>query len=163
MLLRADSGHRVIERRTFLGVITSGLLAAPLAAGAETPGRVTKLGILSAVNPRTTTFTEAMIQRLRELGYVEGQNLVVEFRNAEGDVSRLPTLAAELVRLNVDVILAPGPEVTLHATRKATTTLPIVVAAVGAASGIDHLRRRHREYSDAGAVGNMVVAMPEWQ
>jgi|RhiMetdeSRZDD1v2_1073273.scaffolds.fasta_scaffold691499_1 putative ABC transport system substrate-binding protein len=130
MLLRADSGHRVIERRTFLGVITSGLLAAPLAAGAETPGRVTKLGILSAVNPRTTTFTEAMIQRLRELGYVEGQNLVVEFRNAEGDVSRLPTLAAELVRLNVDVILAPGPEVTLHATRKATTTLPIVVAAV---------------------------------
>jgi putative ABC transport system substrate-binding protein len=91
---------------------------------------VIKLGILSTVNPRTTTFNEAMIRRLRELGHVEGQNLVIEFRNAEGDVTRLPALAAELVRLNVDVILALGPEVTLQAARKATATVPIVIAAV---------------------------------
>jgi putative ABC transport system substrate-binding protein len=89
-----------------------------------------KVGILSAVNPRTTTFTEAMVQRLRELGYVEGQNLIIEFRSAEGDLTRLPGLAAELVRLNVDVILAPGPEVTVQAVRKATATIPIVVVAV---------------------------------
>jgi hypothetical protein len=65
-----------LDRRAFLEVLTGGLLAAPLvapfAAEAQTPGRVVKLGILSTVNPRTTTFTEAMIQRLRELGYVEG-------------------------------------------------------------------------------------------
>jgi ABC-type uncharacterized transport system substrate-binding protein len=110
--------------------MAGGLLAAPLAAGAQTLGRVIKVGILSTVNPRTTTFTEAMVQRLRELGYVEGQNLVIEFRNAEGDVTRLPGLAAELVRLNVDVILASGAEVTLQAARKATATIPIVIAAV---------------------------------
>ncbi len=97
-----------MDRRAFLEVLTGGLLAAPLvapfAAEAQTPGRVVKLGILSTVNPRTTTFTEAMIQRLRELGYVEGQNLVIEFRNAQGDVTRLPALAVELVSLNVDVL-----------------------------------------------------------
>ena len=111
--------------------MTGGLLAAPLAVGAQqTPGRVIKVGILSTVNPRTTTFTEAMIQRLRELGHVEGQNLVIEFRDAQGDVTRLPALAADLVRLNVDVILASGPEVTLQAARKVTATIPIVIAAV---------------------------------
>ena len=123
-----------MDRRAFLEVLTGGLLAAPLvapfAAEAQTPGRVVKLGILSTVNPRTTTFTEAMIQRLRELGYLEGQNLVIEFRNAQGDVTRLPALAVELVSLNVNVIVASGPEATLQAARKATATVPIVIAAV---------------------------------
>ena len=119
-----------MDRRTFMSSVTLGLLTAPLAARAQTPGRVIKVGILSTVNPRTTAFTEVMIQRLRELGYVEGQNLVIEFKNAEGDVARLPGLAAELVRLNVDLIVASGPEVTLQAARKATTTVPIVIAAV---------------------------------
>jgi len=120
-----------VDRRGFIHTMTGGLLAAPLAVGAQqTPGRVIKVGILSTVNPRTTTFTEAMIQRLRELGHVEGQNLVIEFRDAQGDVTRLPALAADLVRLNVDVILASGPEVTLQAARKVTATIPIVIAAV---------------------------------
>jgi len=119
-----------MDRRAFISRVILSLLAAPLAARAQTPGRVIKVGILSTVNPRTTAFTEVMIQRLRELGYVEGQNLVIEFKNAEGDVARLPGLAAELVRLNVDLIVASGPEVTLQAARKATTTVPIVIAAV---------------------------------
>jgi ABC-type uncharacterized transport system substrate-binding protein len=119
-----------MERRAFLCTVAGGLLAAPLAAGAQQAGRVIKVGILSTLNPRTTAFTEAMIQRLRELGYVEGQNLAIEFKNAEGDVARLPGLAAELVRLNVDLIVASGPEVTLQAARKATTSVPIVIAAV---------------------------------
>jgi putative ABC transport system substrate-binding protein len=118
-----------MNRRAFISGAVA-VLAAPLAAESQTPGRMMKLGILSTVNPRTTTFIEALIQRLRELGFLEGQNLVVEFRNAEGDVARLPALADELVRLNVDVILASGPEVTLQAARKATATLPIVIAAV---------------------------------
>jgi putative ABC transport system substrate-binding protein len=112
-----------MDRRAFIGTLVGSLLAAPLAARAQTPGRVIKVGILSTVNPRTTAFTEVMIQRLRELGYVEGQNLVIEFKNAEGDVARLPGLAAELVRLNVDLIVASGPEVTLQAARNATTTV----------------------------------------
>ena len=120
----------MVTRRAFLGTVAAGLFAAPLAARAQTPGRVIKLGILSTVNPRTTTFTEAMVKRLGELGYVEGQNLAIEFRNAHGDVARLPALAAELVHLNVDVILASGPEVTLQAARKATAAVPIVIVAV---------------------------------
>jgi putative ABC transport system substrate-binding protein len=119
-----------MDRRAFISGVTLAFLAAPLAAGAQQAGRVIKVGILSTLNPRTTAFTEAMIQRLRELGYVEGQNLVIEFKNAEGDVARLPGLAAELVRLNVDLIVASGPEVTLQAARKATTSVPIVIAAV---------------------------------
>src|SRR6266403_1633935 len=119
-----------MERRAFLTVLGAGLLAAPLAAEAQTSGRMIKLGILSTVSPRTTTVTEAMVKRLRELGHVEGQNFVIEFRNAEGDVTRLPALAAELVHLNVDAILASGPEVTLQAARKATATVPIVIVAV---------------------------------
>src|SRR5438309_2310788 len=125
-----DPWLQAMNRRVFLSAVTGSLLAAPLAAEAQTPGRMIKLGILSTVNPRTTTFTEAMVKRLGELGHVEGQNLAIEFRNAQGDVARLPTLAAELVRLNVDVILASGPEVTLQAARKATATVPIVIIAV---------------------------------
>jgi putative ABC transport system substrate-binding protein len=117
-----------MDRRTFLKGV--GLLAAPLAAEAQQTGRVTKIGILSTVNPRTATFFEAMVQRLRDLGHVEGQNLTIEFRNAGGDVTRLPALAAELVRLNVNVIFASGPEATLQAARKATATIPIVIGAV---------------------------------
>src|SRR5258708_38920989 len=119
-----------MERRAFLTVLGAGVRCAPLPAEAQTAGRVIKLGILSTVNPRTPTFTEAMVKRLGELGHVEGQNLAIEFRNAQGDVTRLPALAAELVRLNVDVILASGPEVTLQAARKATATVPIVIVAV---------------------------------
>ena len=119
-----------MDRRAFISGVTLAFLAAPLTVEAQPAGRVIKVGILSTLNPRTTAFTEAMIQRLRELGYVEGQNLVIEFKNAEGDVARLPGLAAELVRLNVDLIVASGPEVTLQAARKATTSVPIVIAAV---------------------------------
>ena len=72
----------------------------------------------------------AFAQRLRALGYVEGQNLIVEFRDAEGQAERLPDLAAELVRLQVDVIVASGTEATLRAARHATSTLPIVIVAV---------------------------------
>jgi putative tryptophan/tyrosine transport system substrate-binding protein len=128
-----------MDRRRFLLTSLAGALAAPLVAGAQPQGRVVKVGILSTVNPRTTTFTEAMVQRLRELGYVERQNLIIEFRNAEGDVARLPALAAELVRLNVDIILASGPEATLQAARKATGVVPIVIAAVD----FDPLSRGH--------------------
>jgi putative ABC transport system substrate-binding protein len=128
-----------MNRRRFLLISAASALTRPLDATAQPQGRMVKVGILSTVNPRTTTFTEAMVQRLRELGYVERQNLIIEFRNAEGDVARLPALAAELVHLNVDVILASGPEAALQAARKATGVVPIVIAAVD----FDPLARGH--------------------
>ncbi len=107
-------------------VIAGGLLAAPLAASAQQAAKVPRIGYL-ATNP-TPHLQEAFRQGLRDLGYVEGRNLVIEYRDAEGKSERLPALATELVALKVDVILASGTPAAL-ATKQATRTLPIVFTA----------------------------------
>lgn len=107
-------------------ILALGLLAAPLGAGAQQPGKVPRVGFLA--NTRSPG-TEAFQKGLRELGYVEGQNIIVEWSLAEGRLERLPELAAELVRLKVDVIVAPAPTY-VQAARKATTTIPIIFALV---------------------------------
>jgi len=84
---------------------------------------------LSTGNPRGIAIFQAFEQRLRELGYVEGQNLVIEFRDAEGRVDRLPGFAAELVRLNVDVIVVASDPAT-RAAKEATARIPIVMVGV---------------------------------
>jgi putative ABC transport system substrate-binding protein len=121
----------MMERRPFLiMMIAGGLLAAPLAIEAQPAGKVARIGYLApnlAVNPH---LPEAFRQGLRDLGYVEGRNLVIEIRSAEGKLERLPALAAELVALKVDVIVAGGTPAALAA-KQATTTLPIVVSAAG--------------------------------
>jgi putative tryptophan/tyrosine transport system substrate-binding protein len=86
--------------------------------------------MLSLANPRSAPFAVGFAQRLRELGYVEGHNLSFAFRNAEGQLDRLPALAAELVRLRVGVLVTPGPEATLRAARQVTSTIPVVMIAV---------------------------------
>ena len=115
-------------RRAFLGALAGGLLAAPRAAGAQQPaGKVYRLGYLS-MGSGTSTYLrplEAFRQGLRERGWVEGQNIVIEFRWAEGRVDRLPALAEELVRLKVDAIVA-SPTPAALAARNATRTIPIV-------------------------------------
>ena len=88
------------------------VLVAPLAANAQPPEKVFRVGVLIATSPDSPIF-QVFKQRLQELGYIEGQNLVLEFRGAEGQFERLPGLAAELVRLHVDVLVASGPEATL--------------------------------------------------
>src|SRR5262245_4962955 len=101
------------------------IFVAPLAADAQPPGKVFRVGVLlpaSLVSPAFQVFS----QRLQELGYIEGQNLAFEVRAAEGKFERLPSLAVELVRLHVDVIFAMGPEATLRAARDATDTIPVV-------------------------------------
>ena len=98
------------------------LLAAPLAAEAQA-GRIAHIGLLTN-NP--SPHLQAFETGLRELGYVEGQNIVIERRNAKGESPRLPALAAELVRLGLDVIVAPDPPST-RAARSATGTIPIVI------------------------------------
>jgi len=104
------------------------ILVAPRAAHAQPPGKGVRVGVLVPLAPGLPVH-QAFTQRLQALGYVEGQNLALEVRAAEGQFERLPGLAAELVRLHVDVIVASGPEATLRAARDATATLPIVMIA----------------------------------
>src|SRR5437867_901086 len=104
------------------------LLAVPLAAAAPPAGKVWRMGYLVAGSSRG--IHEAFRQGLRDLGYVEGQNLTIETRYAEGQLDRLPALAAELVRLPVDLIVAQGVPAALAA-KYATTTIPIVMVGIG--------------------------------
>src|SRR5438445_13748268 len=95
----------VISRRVFLDIVSGGLLAAPLAAEAQPATNVPRIGYLGNSLDGRPHLREAFLQGLRDLGYVEGRNLVIEHRDAEGQVERLPALAAELVALKVDVIV----------------------------------------------------------
>ena len=88
------------------------LTLAPLAAEAQQPGKVPRIGYLGLNRAAYPDLVEAFLQGLRDLGYVEGRNVVIEYRDAEGKFERLPALAAELVALKVDVIVAPGSSAT---------------------------------------------------
>jgi putative ABC transport system substrate-binding protein len=109
-------------------ILALSLLCAPRTVAAQQPGHVARVGILVAA--QRGTGLRALEQRLRELGYVEGQNLRLEFRTAEGHLERFPALVADLVRLPVDVLVTFGPEATLRAAKDATSTLPTVMIAV---------------------------------
>jgi len=119
----------VIDRRAFLGTIAGGLLAAPLAAEAQQAGKIARIGYLAAslADPH---LPEAFRQGLRDLGCVEGRNVVIEYRDAEGRRERLPALAAELVALKVDVIFVGAGTRVVLAAMQATKTIPIVFAGV---------------------------------
>jgi putative ABC transport system substrate-binding protein len=129
----------MITRRVFVGSLTGGLLAAPVAAEAQQAGRVWRIGYLSsqsAASAGRVSF-DAFRQGLRDLGYVEEQNIVIESRWADGDYERLPTLAKELVSLNLDLIVSAGGDPTVRAVKAATTTVPIVfVTGSAVAAGI---------------------------
>jgi putative tryptophan/tyrosine transport system substrate-binding protein len=90
---------------------------------------VYRIGVLSTGNPRSAAIYQALEQRLHELGYIDGQNLAIEFRYAEGNTDRLPGLAAELVRLNVDVIVVATDPGT-RAAKEARAKIPIVIVSV---------------------------------
>ncbi len=117
-----------MDRRRFLLTSLAGALAAPLAAETQPADKIARIGYLSLDLATSANLREAFLQGLRDLGYVEGRNVAIEYRDAEGKPERLPALAAELVALKVDVILAGG---TLHAlaAKQATRILPIVFAA----------------------------------
>ena len=112
----------------FVVTLTLSLLVAPLTAEAQQATNVHRIGRLSAGSPtEPNPNLEAFRQGLRELGYLEGQNLIIASRYAEGRDERLPELAAELVRLQVEVIVAGGSS-TIRAAQHATRTIPIVMA-----------------------------------
>jgi len=95
-----------MERRAFLAGMGAALLTTPLAADAQQTGKVARIGYLGPTSPSSSSsLLDAFRQGLRELGWVEGQNIVIDYRFAEGRYDRLPDLAAELVRLKVDIIV----------------------------------------------------------
>jgi putative ABC transport system substrate-binding protein len=118
----------MMERRTLLGVVAGGLLAAPLGAEAQQAGKVYRIGFLRAGQP-PESYLDGFQQGLRERGYVYGQNVVVEFRATDGSVDPLPRLTEELLRLKVDVFLASAAPAAV-AVRRATTSVPIVFVGV---------------------------------
>src|SRR5215468_1737247 len=126
-----------LRRRRFIVTVAGGLLAAPLAADAQQAGKVPRIGWLQANQALGSWAQEAFLQGLRDLGYVQDRNVVIQYRDAAGKLERLPALAAELVALRVDVILAGGAAQALAATQ-ATKTIPIVFTGVGdpVASGL---------------------------
>jgi putative ABC transport system substrate-binding protein len=116
-------------RREFIALVA--VAAWPLAARAQRGGKIYRIGILEPLPAtRNATNLDALRNRLRNLGYVEGQNLVIEYRSADGRAERFPDLASELVGLNVDLILARGTPATT-AVQNATGTIPVVMMAMG--------------------------------
>src|SRR4030095_10017156 len=119
-----------MKKKIFFSAVAILILASVYFADAQQPKNVPRIGFLA---PATRTGyqhqTDAFLQGLRELGYVEGQNIVIEYRWADGNFERLPELATELVRLKVDVIVAAVTQASLAA-KNATGTIPIVIVAV---------------------------------
>jgi putative tryptophan/tyrosine transport system substrate-binding protein len=119
-----------MDRRTFVGGAAAGFLGASLAVPAQQAGKVYRIGILEPIPAsRNAANLDALRRGLRERGYVEGRNLVIEYRSADGVAERFPELAAELARLPVDLIVTRGTPAA-DAARSATTTIPVVMAAM---------------------------------
>jgi len=116
----------------FIVALVFGLLLTPLASEAQQPAKIPRVGFLGHKAPTQAVPSiplQAFQQGLADLGYVEGRDIIIEARFSEGRVERFPELAAELVRLNVDVIAVVGA-VTARAAKKVTTNIPIVFAVV---------------------------------
>ena len=120
-----------MNRLVFISTLAGGLLAAPLAAQAQQAGKVYRIGILEAIPATQNAANLAALRRgLRDLGYVEGRNLIIEYRSADGHAERFPALASELVRLKVDLMVTRGTPAA-RATKNATGTIPVVMATMG--------------------------------
>ena len=124
-------------RRAFIGAVLLGTLAGPRAVGAQR-GKIARLGVLSPFAPADGPAPSFQFfhERLRDLGYVEGQNIVFEYRWAEGRYDRLPAMAAELVQSRVDIVLTAWSTPAAMAAKRATTSIPSVFIGVGDAVGV---------------------------
>jgi putative ABC transport system substrate-binding protein len=129
-------GAELNNRRKLVMALGACVFTAPLRSYAQPQGKVWRVGFLAQRHMEQNDLdylTGPFRQGMRELGYVEGKNLIIEWRSAEGKTERLPELAADLVRLNVDIIVAPGTPAALAA-QKATSIIPIVMSAGDPAS-----------------------------
>jgi putative ABC transport system substrate-binding protein len=123
----------MMDRRTFIGTCAGSLLAVRCIADAQQPPKIARVGYLmngAPGSPEARAFLNAFRQGLRERGYVEGQNILIEYRAADGKIERLPGLASELARLNLDVIVV-GATPGARAAQQATTTIPVIAVAMG--------------------------------
>jgi putative tryptophan/tyrosine transport system substrate-binding protein len=120
------------SRREFIGLLGGATAAWPLAARAQQVSNVPRIGYLSpgSASPGPLNYYDEFRRELCELGYVDGRNIVIDYRFADGKFDRLPQLAAELVQLNVDVIVSVVTQASLAA-KNATRTIPIVIVSVG--------------------------------
>jgi putative tryptophan/tyrosine transport system substrate-binding protein len=127
----ADCGLRIGRAATVAVAFALVCVSVSRAADAQQAGKVYRIGILEAVPAaRNAANLEALRRGLREFGYVEGRNLVIEYRSADGNAERFPNLAAELVRLHVDLIVARGTPAT-RAAKNASESIPVVMATMG--------------------------------
>ena len=120
-----------MDRRTFIRHVAGSFLAAPLAARAQQAGKVYRIGMLETIPAaQNAANLDALRKGLRDLGYVEGRNLVIDYRSADGRAERFPDLASELVRLKVDLIVTRGTPAA-KAAQNATRTIPVLMATMG--------------------------------
>lgn len=122
-----------MRRREFTSLLGAAV-AWPLAARAQT-AKASRVSYLALLPGEDSTLVQPFLQRIRELGYIEGKNLVFEYRSAEGRAERLPQLAADFVRANPDVLVAGFGTLAAQAAKAATTTIPIVFTSVGDPTG----------------------------
>ena len=146
-----------MDRRVFIGSLAGGLLATPLAVEAQSAGKVPRIGYVGTRTPSDFGL-DAFRQGLGELGWVENRNIVIEYRFAEGRLDRLPDLAAELIRLKVDILVThstPGAV----AGKNATDTIPIVMIAVGDPVGLGLIASLARPAGNATGLSFSIVGL----
>ena len=136
-----------MKRREFISLVGGAASHGRWRHAVSSPAGSSELAILSTANPRSAPFYQSFERRLRDLGHIEGQNIVFEYRNAEGEVDRLPDLAAELVRLDASIIVTSTAAAT-SAVKRATSTIPILMVAINydpiALGHVDNLARPGR-------------------
>jgi putative ABC transport system substrate-binding protein len=146
-----------VDRRTFITSASVGIVALPFAVEAQPLPKVWRIGLLRVPSTPPTFLLEAFRRGLRELGYIEGQNVFIELRSAGGNPEALPAAASDLVRLNVDVIVASGTQATLAA-KTATSTVPIVMSGSGDAVATGLVKSLARP---GGNVTGLTLITPE--
>jgi ABC-type uncharacterized transport system substrate-binding protein len=158
-LARQSAYRPGMDRRRFLLTSLAGALAAPLGAEAQQPGKVYRVGILTnkPSDPAEARLWQAFRSGLRERGWIEGQNILIEFRAAEGNTARLPELAADLVRLKVDLIVARS-SIWVQAAKKATSSIPIVFLTHADPVGTGHVASLARP---GGNITGLAVLMTD--
>jgi putative ABC transport system substrate-binding protein len=121
----------MIGRRELLALLVGAAAVWPLGARGQQVGKIFRIGMVEPISAELNRANLGAIRRgLQELGYIERRNLVLEYRSADGDAARFPGLIAELINLNVDLIITRGTPAALAA-KKATRTIPVVMASLG--------------------------------
>jgi ABC-type uncharacterized transport system substrate-binding protein len=145
-----------MSTKILASLLTAALVASTHLAAAQQPKKVPRIGYLSSVDrPTDLPRAEGIRRGLRELGYIEGQNIAIEYRYAEGRPDREPGLAAELVRLKVDIIVVAAGDVTIQAAKNATKAIPIVMMGLGDPVRAGHVQSLARPGGNVTGLTNL--------